>query len=113
MQNIRSFMPCEPCFLEIEVIPNDDDKTFETNLHCSRNHCGKAVSIDSQGPKTTQSVSCPKHGFLVSFPDQRALGEFARFSANKILAANGHELIEEGAVSIFGGDAYLPDPAAN
>jgi hypothetical protein len=109
MQNIPSFMRCEPCFLEIEVIPNDDDETFETNLHCSRNHCGKTVSIDSDGPKTIQSVSCPRHGFLVSFPDQRALGEFTRFLANKILAANGHELIEEEAVSIFGGGEHLPN----
>ena len=58
--------------------------------------------IDSDGPKTIQHVSCPRHGFLASFPHQSALGEFVRFLANKILAANGHDLIEAGAASIFG-----------
>lgn len=102
MQNTPSFMPGEPNFLEIEVIPNDADQTFQTNLHCSRNRCGKTVVIDSDGPKTTQHVSCPQHGLLASFPHQIALGEFVRFRANKILAANGHALIEAGAASIFG-----------
>ena len=102
MQNTPSFMPREPSFLEIEVIPNDADQTFQTNLQCSRNRCGKTVVIDSDGPKTIQHVSCPRHGFLASFPHQSALGEFVRFLANKILAANGHDLIEAGAASIFG-----------
>jgi hypothetical protein len=53
-------------------------------------------------------VSCPKHGFLTSFPHQIALGEFVKFLANKILAANGHELIQAGAVSIFG-DNEIPE----
>ena len=104
MQNTPSFMPREPSFLEIEVIPNDADQTFRTNLNCSRNHCGKTVVIDSDGPKTIQNVSCPQHGFLTSFPHQSALGEFVRFLANQILAASGHELIEAGAPSIFGDD---------
>jgi hypothetical protein len=68
--------------------------------------------IECDGPRTTQSVSCPKHGFLTSFPHQIALGEFIRFSANKILAANGHELIEAEAVSIFG-DLSPPAPSVN
>jgi hypothetical protein len=99
--NIPSFMPREPTFLQIEVTSNDADDAFETNLHCSKNDCRRTVVIDSDGPKTTHSVSCPKHGFLTSFPHQNALGEFVRFSANKILAANGHKLIEADAVSIF------------
>jgi hypothetical protein len=107
MQNNPSFMPRESSFLEIEVKPNDVDGTFETNLHCSRNHCGETVHIDSNGPKTIQSVSCPKHGFLASFPHQIALSEFVRFLSNKILAANGHKLIEEGALFILGNDAPL------
>ena len=61
MQNNPTFMPRES-ILEIEVKPNDVDGTFETNLHCSRNHCGETVHIDSNGPKTIQSVSCPKTG---------------------------------------------------
>lgn len=109
MQNNPSFMPRESSFLEIEVKPNDVDGTFETNLHCSRNQCGETVLIDSNGPKTIQSVSCPKHGFLASFPHQIALGEFVRFLSNKILAANGHKLIEEGAWFILGDDEALPE----
>jgi hypothetical protein len=109
MQNTPTFMPRELSLLKIEVKRNDADDSFETNLHCSRNHCGEIVNIDSDGPKTIQSVSCPKHGFLTSFPHQIALGEFVRFLANKILAANGHKLIEEGATSIFGGNASRPE----
>ena len=50
--------------------------------------------------------------------DPRLLPRCLRFShtsllrrkvANKILAANGHELIEEEALSIFGGDEHLPN----
>lgn len=107
MQNTPTFMPREPNFLEIEVKRNDAEDTFETNLHCSRNHCGEIVNIDSHGPKTVQRVSCPKHGFLISFPNRIALGELVRFLANEILAANGHKLIEEGATSIFGSDQSL------
>jgi hypothetical protein len=102
-------MPHDPIFLKIEVKRNDTEDSFETNLHCSRNHCGEIVNIDSDGPRTVQSVSCPKHGFLTSFPHQIALGEFVRVLANKILAANGHKLIEEGATSIFGGNESLPE----
>jgi hypothetical protein len=109
MQNTPSFMPREPSFLEIEVIPNDADQTFQTNLQCSRNRCGKTVVIDSHGPSTVQSISCPQHGFLTSFPHRSALGEFVRFLANKILAASGHELIEAEAPSIFGEDDLLPE----
>ena len=105
----QTFMPRELSFLEIAVERNDADDTFQTNLHCSRNHCGEIVNIDSDGPKTVQSVSCPKHGFLTSFPNKFALGEFVRFLANEILAANGHKLIEEGAASIFGRDESLPE----
>ena len=101
-------MPREPSCLEIEVKANDADDTFETNLLCAQNHCGETVNIDSEGPKSVQSVSCPKHGFLASFPHQSALGEFVRFLSNKILAANGHKLIEEGAASIFGDTEPLP-----
>ena len=108
MQNTSTFKPREPSFLEIEVKRDDAEDTFQTNLHCSRNHCGEIVNIDSNGPKTVQSVSCPKHGFLISFPNKIALGEFVRFLANEILAANGDKLIEEGATSIIGGDEFLP-----
>jgi hypothetical protein len=109
MQNNPGFMSRALNFLEIEVKANDIDDTFETNLHCSRNHCGTTVNIDSGGPKTIQRVSCPKHGFLASFPDQIALGEFVRLLSNKILAANGHSLIEEGASFVFGDDEPLPE----
>ncbi len=102
MQPTPSFMPREPTFLRIEVTSNDADATFETSVHCSKNDCRRIVDIDSDGPKTLQSVSCPKHGFLTSFPHQNAFGEFVRFSANKILAASGRELIETEALFIFG-----------
>ncbi len=102
MQHTPSFMPREPTFLRIEVTSNDADATFETSVHCSKNDCRRIVDIDSDGPKTLQSVSCPKHGFLIAFPHLNALGEFVRFSANKILAANGRELIQTEATFIFG-----------
>jgi hypothetical protein len=101
MQNIPSFMPPEPTHLQIEVKSNNDG-TFETNLYCALNGCGKSVTIESDGPKAIQIISCAEHGVLTSLPHQIALREFVRFLANEILARNGHELIEAGAVSIFG-----------
>jgi hypothetical protein len=77
-------------------------RPLKTNLHCSKDECRRIVDIDSDGPRTLQRVSCPKHGFLASFPHQNALGEFVRFLANKTLAASGQELIEAEAVFIFG-----------
>ena len=100
--NTHSLTPREPTFLRVEVTSNDADDTFETSVHCSKKDCRRIVDIDSDGPKAIQRVSCPKHGFLTSFPHQNALGEFVRFSANKILAANGRELIETEALFIFG-----------
>jgi hypothetical protein len=79
-------MPHEPTCLEIEVKRNDTEDSFDTSLHCSRKSCGEIVNIDSNGPKTIQRVSCPKHGFLTSFPHKIALLEFVRCLANKILA---------------------------
>jgi hypothetical protein len=101
MQNIPRFMPREPTFLRIEVTSNDEDDTFETKLYCSKVDCRRIVDVASDGPKALQSVSCSKHGFLTSFPHQNALGEFIKFLANRILAANGHKLIETDAVSVF------------
>jgi hypothetical protein len=100
-------MPHDPTCLEIEVKRNDTEDIFETNLHCSRKDCGEIVNIDSDGPKTIQRVSCPKHGLLTSFPHKIALLEFVRCLANKILAAGGHKLIEQGAASILGGNDSL------
>src|SRR3954470_344599 len=101
MTNSPSFLSREPIFLRIEVTSNDADESFDTNLHCTKNDCRRIVDIDSDGPNTLQSVSCPKHGFLTSVPHQSALGEFVRFLANRILAANGHQLIDREAVFIF------------
>jgi hypothetical protein len=101
MPNTPAFMPREPTFLRIEVTSNDTDDSFETNLYCSKIGCRRIVDVDSDGPKTLQSVSCPKHGFLTSFPHQNALGEFVKFLANRILSARGHKLIEADAVSVF------------
>lgn len=99
----------QPGCLKIEVRPNDIDATFETDLCCALSHCGKTVEIDSHGPATVQKVSCPKHGFLTSFPHRTALGEFIRSSANKILAINGHALIDEEAEFIVGGEQPKPE----
>jgi len=107
MQNTSSFMPREGPFLRIKVVPNDPGQTFETNLHCALNHCGKIVFIDSHGRTSTQNVSCPKHGFLASFPDQIAFSEFIRSIANKILAADGHEPVESGATWICDDELLL------
>jgi len=100
-------MPHDPTFLEIEVKRNATENSFETTLHCSQKQCGEIVNIDSNGPKTIQRVSCPKHGFLTSFPHKIALLEFVRCLANNILAASGHQLIEQGAASILGGNDSL------
>lgn len=96
-----------PVLLEIQVRSNDDD-TFETNLCCARSQCGKTVDIDSDGPQGVQNVSCPKHGFLTSFPHRIALGEFVRYSANKILEKNGQRLIDARAAFIVGDEQPLP-----
>jgi hypothetical protein len=98
----------EPSSLEVEVKRDDAEDSFETNLHCSRKQCGEIVNIDSDGPKTIQRVSCPKHGFLTSFPHKIALLEFVRSLANKTLAASGHKLIEHGATSILGDNEVAP-----
>ena len=90
-------MPHDPIFLTIEVKRNDTEDSFETNLHCSRNHCGEIVNIDSDGPKTIQRVSCPKHGLLISFPQKIALLEFVRCLANKTLAASGEQTNRTGS----------------
>ena len=88
--------------VKVEVLPNDEDGTFVTNLYCDLNHCGKALMIESNGPKSVQNVSCVAHGVVTSFQHQIALGEFVRLLANKVLAADEHTLIEVGALSIFG-----------
>lgn len=97
----------EPSFLEIEVKRDDAENSFETNVYCSRKYCGEIVNIDSDGPKTIQRVSCPKHGFLTSFPHKIAFLEFVRCLANKTLAASGQKLIEQGATSILGDNESL------
>ena len=102
MAKSLTFISPKPTLLRVEVTSNDADDTFETSVHCSQNDCHRIVDIDSEGPKTLRSVSCPKHGFLTSFPHQSALGEFVRVSANEILAANGRELIETEALFIIG-----------
>jgi len=107
MDNLPSLIWSEPLLLEIEVRSNDDD-TFETNLCCALNQCGKTVDIDSHGPEAVQHVSCPKHGFLTSFPHRVALGEFVRRLANEILEKNGQRLIDSRAAFIVGEEQ--PDP---
>jgi len=109
MQTTPTFMPPEPTNLEIEVKINQHDGTFQTDLFCDLNQCGKNVTIVSDGPKTTQNVLCTEHGLLTCFPDQTAFREFVRFFANKILKVNGHELIEPGAMSIVGDNQTPPE----
>jgi hypothetical protein len=109
MPKVPRFTSPEPVHLEIQVRPNDDDDTFETDLCCALSHCGKTVDIDSEGPKAVHHVSCPEHGFLTSFPHRVALGEFVRRLANKILATNGHRLIEAGAAFIVGNEQPRPE----
>ncbi len=109
MQITPTFMPAEPTNLEIEVTANQDDGTFQTDLFCDLNHCGKNVSIFSDGPRTTQNVRCAEHGLLTSFPNQAAFREFVRFVANKILTKTGHELINPGATCILGENQTPPE----
>ena len=109
MQTIPAFMPAEPTNIEIEVKINQDDGTFQTNLFCDLNQCGRYVTIVSNGPKTIQNVLCVEHGLLTSFPDQIAFREFVRFFANKILTVYGHEVIEPGATCILGDNQTPPE----
>ena len=109
MRNVPSFILPQPIHLKIEVRRNDDDDTFETNLCCALSQCGETVDIDSDGPRTVQNVSCPKHGFLTCFPHQVALGEFVRCLANKILEMNGDRLIDAGAAFIIGDERPRPE----
>jgi len=109
MQTTPTFMPVEPTNLEIEVKVNQEDDTFQTNLFCDLNQCGRDVTIVSDGPKTVQNVRCAEHGLLTSFPDQTAFREFVRFFANKILTVRGHELIEPEATCILGDDQTAPE----
>ena len=97
-----------PVRVEIKVRSNDDD-TIETNLCCALSQCGKTVDIDSDGPKTIQNVSCPKHGFLISFPHRVALGDFVRCLANKILERNAQRLIDSEAAFIVGDKSPRPE----
>lgn len=108
MLNLQRLIWPQPVLLEIRVRSNDDD-TFETKLCCALRQCGKTVDIDSDGPKTVQNVSCPKHGFLTSFPHRVALGEFVRCLANKILEKNGERLIDVGAAFIVGDEQPRPE----
>jgi hypothetical protein len=109
MQIAPTFMPTEPTNLEIEVQFNQDDGTFQTNLFCDLNRCGRDVTIVSNGPKTPQNVRCVVHGLLTCFPDQTAFREFVRFFANKILTVRGHELIEPEATCILGDNQDAPE----
>ncbi len=109
MQTTPTFMPVEPTHLEIEVKLDQNDGTFQTNLFCDLNHCGRDVNIFSDGPKTTQNLRCAEHGLLTSFPNRIAFREFVRFFANKILKINQRELIESGALCIVGEDETSPE----
>jgi len=102
MGNVPRIIVPKPLHLEVDVRPNEEDETFETNLCCALRQCGETVDIDSDGPGTVQTVSCPRHGFLTSFPHQAALGEFIRRLANKILGMKGHKLIDAGAAFVVG-----------
>src|SRR5215469_2670339 len=108
MHNVPSLISSDAFLLGIEVKSIDDD-TFETNLCCALSQCGKTVDIDSHGPEAVQNVSCPKHGFLTSFPHRVALGEFVRCLANKILEKNGQRIIDAGAAFIVGDEQPRPE----
>jgi len=108
MHNVYGLISSGLILLGIEVKSNGDD-TFETNLCCALSQCGKTVDIDSHGPEAVQNVSCPKHGFLTSFPHRVALGEFVRCLANKILEKNGQRIIDAGAAFIVGDEQPRPE----
>ena len=98
-----------PTNLTISVTPDEDNGTTQTDLFCNVNHCGKLVTVVSNGPKTVQQVVCPEHGLLTSFPDQATFREFLRVTANKILAMKGHPLIESGTPAISGDELKPPE----
>ena len=110
MRIVQKYILSGPLNLKVDVRPNEeDDDTFETALCCALSRCGKTVDIDSNGPNAVQNVSCPKHGFLTSFPHLAALGEFVRCLANKILETNGRRLIEARAAFIVGDQQPRPE----
>ncbi len=108
MLNARIPSCSQPDLVQVEIMSNDDD-TFETKLCCALRRCGQTVDIDSDGPKAVQNVSCPKHGFLMSFPHRVALGEFIRDLSNQILKRNGERLIDASAAFVMGDEQPQPE----
>src|SRR5215469_276570 len=104
-------MPSPPTNLEIEVT-TDHEGSFQTDLFCAVNRCRKQVTILSDGPKTTHTITCVEHGVLTSFPDQFAYREYVRFAANKLLELNGEELIKFDAFAITS-DVKAPPESMN
>ena len=105
------YIPPPTTNLDIEVT-TDHEGTFQTNLFCAVNRCRKQVTILSDGPKTTHTITCVEHGVLTSFPDQFAFREYVRFAANKLLELNGEELIKFDAFAITS-DVKAPPESMN
>ena len=105
------YMPPPPTNLGIEVT-TDHDGMFQTNLLCAVNRCGKQVTILSDGPKTTHTITCVEHGVLISFLDQFSFREYVRRAANRLLELSGEELINFDAFAMTS-DVKAPPESMN
>lgn len=81
--------------IEVKVDTTGGEQTVQTNFRCDKEKCGKEVEVYSDGKNTTHNVVCALHGLLISFPNLAELRKFTMEAANRILAANGHDLITE------------------
>jgi hypothetical protein len=98
--------------LGIEVKVNVEDgvqQTVETTFVCRvTKNCGKRVDLYSDGPNTTQNVVCPQHGKICTFPNYATFRETVKLVVNKILAANGHDLLTDATKHVPGDDNRDP-----
>lgn len=79
--------------IRVDRDDNGVQQSVQTEMVCE--HCGKDVEVAFDSLNTTQSVLCPQHGLLTTFPNQCALMEFTQMLANKVLAAHGHDTISD------------------
>jgi len=97
----------------VQVKVNVEDgvqQTVETTFVCKViQNCGKRVDLYSDGPNTAQNVVCPEHGKICTFPNYAAFRETMKLLVNKILAANGHDLLSDATKYVHVDDN--PDPS--
>lgn len=84
--------------IDVKVTVNNETGTqdnVQTTFFCNIRDCGHSVEMYADSQDTAHSVICPVHGKIGSFPTYAVYLESVRIAANRILAANGHDLISE------------------